>query len=140
MELQLGVFGIFPNSHENKRKQNAPTIFVRHVAFHACLSSHSNHSTYSPDESQLSLIAGKKPEYPQLEPHVRVKMVQVLWSPVYICGLNLVWVTIIWRKMWSDYYKKEAGTLGWVGIDKTSVIIGKETLLSNNEALQQVKP
>ena len=29
---------------------------------------------------------GKKSEYPQLEPHVWIKMVQVLGSPVYICG------------------------------------------------------
>ena len=31
---------------------------------------------------------GKKPEYPQLEPHARTKMAQVLGSPVYICDEN----------------------------------------------------
>ena len=37
----------------NKRKQNTSTIFARCVAFRACLSSRSDHSTYGPDESRL---------------------------------------------------------------------------------------
>ena len=31
----------------------------------------------------------KKPEYPQFEPHARIKMAQVLGSPLYICGVNV---------------------------------------------------
>ena len=71
--------------HMTKCKQNASMIFSHCAAFHTCLSSCSDCNTYSPDESQLFLLQ-EKPEYSQFEPHARVKMVQVLGSPLYICS------------------------------------------------------
>ena len=39
--------------------------------------------TYAPDEPRL---CWKKPEDPKFKPHARIKMAQVLESPMYICG------------------------------------------------------
>ena len=50
MKLKLGVFGFLRG---NKRKQNASTIFARHAAFNACLSSRLDRSTYATDELRL---------------------------------------------------------------------------------------
>ena len=53
LELQLG-YSVFANqTRGNKCKQNMTPIFVRNAAFHACLSSHLDRSTYAPDKSQL---------------------------------------------------------------------------------------
>ena len=50
----IGGIQVFANhTRGNKRKQNVSTIFPRRAAFHECLSSHSDHSLYAPDESQL---------------------------------------------------------------------------------------
>ena len=50
----------------NKHKQNASTIFVRHVAFHACLLSCSERSAYNaPDESRL-FWSWEKPRIPPI--------------------------------------------------------------------------
>ena len=46
-ELQLEVFWVFANVHSNKRTLKVSTIFARHAAFHACLSSRSDHSRCS---------------------------------------------------------------------------------------------
>ena len=56
-------------------------------ALHTCLSSSSDSSRYTPDESRVFWLR-EKPEYPQLEPHVGIKMAQVLGSLVYICDAN----------------------------------------------------
>ena len=42
---------------------------------------------YAPDKPLLFGFR-EKPEDPQLEPHAETKMVQVLGSPLYICGSN----------------------------------------------------
>ena len=47
MELQLGVRIFADHTRGNKRKQNASTIFARRAAFHVCISSHSDRSTYT---------------------------------------------------------------------------------------------
>ena len=52
MGLKLGVFRFLPNTHAETHKQNASTIFARRTAFHACLFSHSDRSTYASDESR----------------------------------------------------------------------------------------
>ena len=66
--------------------------------FISLLSSRLDRSTYAPDESWLIWSC----EYPQLEPHVVIKMVQVLGSPVYICGLGKY---KIWKRCWLHSYK-----------------------------------
>ena len=45
-----GIWVFADNICGNKRKQNASMIFVHRAV---CLSSHSDHSTYAPDESRL---------------------------------------------------------------------------------------
>ena len=51
---QIEGFRVFADhARENKRKKNAPTIFARRAAFHACLFSRSERSTYTPDVSRL---------------------------------------------------------------------------------------
>ena len=87
MGLRLGYLDFCRPYTRKQRKQNVSTIFAHQVAFHACLPSGSDRSTYAPDKSVI-LIAGK-PEYPQFEPHVGIKMVQVLGSPLYICGTDI---------------------------------------------------
>ena len=44
MRLKLGVFRFFPTTHTNKSKTNTSMIIAHHKAFHACLSSCSDHS------------------------------------------------------------------------------------------------
>ena len=83
----IGGFRVFADhTRGNKHKQNVSMIFAPRAAFYACLSSHSDRSTYAPDESRL-FWSQEKLEYPQFEPHAGIKMVQVLASPVYICGM-----------------------------------------------------
>ena len=55
MELQLGVLGFLPTTPvETYMQTKVCERFSRAVwPFHAHLSSHSDHSTYAPDESQL---------------------------------------------------------------------------------------
>ena len=72
------IQGFADHIRRKKRKQNASTIL--------CALSRMFISTYAPDESQL-FWSWEKLEYPQLEPHTRLKMAQVLRSPIYICGL-----------------------------------------------------
>ena len=55
---QIGGIRVFTD-HTGERKQNVSMIFARHAAFHACLSSRSDRTTYAPDESWLFLIMGK---------------------------------------------------------------------------------
>ena len=85
MELQLGDSGFY-RPHGNKHKQSSSMIFVHLVVFHACLSSHSV-LTHLTNHGYLKLR--EKPKYPLLESHAGIKMVQVLGSPVYICGEDL---------------------------------------------------
>ena len=60
-------------------------IFARRAALHAFVfPSRSDHSTYASDESRL-FWSREKPEYPQFESHVWIKMAQVLESLAYIC-------------------------------------------------------
>ena len=50
----IGGIQVFADhTHGNRRIQNASTIFASWVAFHACLSSGSDWSTYTPDELWL---------------------------------------------------------------------------------------
>ena len=71
----------------NEHKQNTSTTFVRrwrftHVYLHAQTAIHMhlmNHGYFD---------CGKNPEYPQSEPHARIKMVQVVGSPVCICDYS----------------------------------------------------
>ena len=79
-----GIWGFADSTHGNKRKKNASTTFTRCAAFHPCASSCSDLGTYAPDESRLIWLQ-ENPEYPQFEPHARLKMVQALECPVYIC-------------------------------------------------------
>ena len=56
--------------------------------------------TYAPDEhDELRLIIWlrENPKDPQFEPHARIKMVQVLGSPLYICGITQLFS--FWSKM-----------------------------------------
>ena len=85
---QSEVLGFLPTTTQ-MGKTDAFTIFVCHAVFYACLSSSSDHRTccmvtYGPDEPQVILVTGK-PKDPQLEPHARIKMMQVLGSLVYVC-------------------------------------------------------
>ena len=82
-----GIRVFADHTPRNKRKQNASTIFARCAAFHTCLPSCSDHSTYPSDESLL-FWSQEKPKYPQFEPHAGIKMVQVLGSPVFIFVLQ----------------------------------------------------
>ena len=71
--------------------------FLRAVQhFTHFLSSRSDHSTYTPDKSLL-FWSLEKPEYPQLEPHTKIKMALVLGSPVYIYGIISSW-------QWNHFY------------------------------------
>ena len=48
----IGGIKVFADhTSRHKRKQNVSTIFAHCVAFHTCVPSHSDHSTYGPDES-----------------------------------------------------------------------------------------
>ena len=88
MGLNLGVLDFVNHTRKNKRKTNAFMIFVRRAAFYACLSSRSYmQATYAPDEPWLFWLR-EEPEDTQIQPHVRIKMVQVLGSLVFICGVN----------------------------------------------------
>ena len=79
--LIRGIWIFVDHKRVIKCRQNASTTFVLCALFHACLSSHSDHSADAPDESQI-FWSQEKPEHPQVEP----KMEQVLGSPGYICG------------------------------------------------------
>ena len=102
MEFQLGVFRFLPSTptETNTHKMRPPSsCAVQHFTrFYQPLSSRSGRSTYAPDESRLIWSC----EYPQLEPHAGIKMVQVLGSPVYICGLGRY---KIWKRCWLHSYK-----------------------------------
>ena len=78
-----GIWDYADHTRRNKHKQNASTIFARRKAFHACFSSHSDRFTYAPEESRL-FWSLEKPKYSQFELHARIKMAQVLGSPLYI--------------------------------------------------------
>ena len=67
MELKLGIQVFAAHSHGNKCKQNASMIFARCGAFHTCLSSRSDHSTYI-HLTQLFWLQ-EKPRISPLEPH-----------------------------------------------------------------------
>ena len=77
------------HTHKNKRNTNAFTISARCAAFCAFFvfthRSQYRHVTYAPDEPQLVWLR-KSPEDSQIHPHTGIKMAQVLWSLVYICG------------------------------------------------------
>ena len=63
------------------------TISVRRAAFNACLFTlrpQQMQMAYAPDELRLFWL-WEKPEHPQFEPYARIKMAQVLGSPLYIC-------------------------------------------------------
>ena len=92
MELHLGYSGFCWPQVLKQTQRNSSMIFECCAAFHTCLSSRSDCSTYAPDESRL-FWSQEKPEYPQFEPHARIKMAQVLGSLVYICG----WISLVWN-------------------------------------------
>ena len=77
-------------------KKNASTISACHAAFYFVfifmLRPQLMQVTYTPDKLQLFWL-WEKPEDPQFEPHIGVKMVQVLGSPLYICGEELIYIT-----------------------------------------------
>ena len=54
----IGGTGVLPPPHA-ETNVNKTLIFTRSATFHACLSSHSDRSTYAPDKSWLPLIVGK---------------------------------------------------------------------------------
>ena len=97
----VGGYSGFCHPHTQKQ-----TKYVHHLlvlcsilcVFISLLSSRSDRSTYAPDESRLIWSC----EYPQLEPHAGIKKVQVLGSPVYICGLGRY---KIWKRCWLHSYK-----------------------------------
>ena len=76
MELQLGVFGFLLTTHA-EAQTNASTIKRVYLYTHTAV--------HSPWRIKV-IFTAENPEYPQLEPHVGIKMMQVLGSPVYICG------------------------------------------------------
>ena len=81
MELHLRCSGLCrPNTRGNKLKQNTSTIFACHAAFHACLSSRSDCIW----QITVILIEGKT-LIPNWSPMPRIKIAQVLGSPVCIC-------------------------------------------------------
>ena len=78
MELQLGGIQVFAN-HKLKQMQTKCDLRVQrfmHVYLQAQTVIHN-----APDEPLLFWLR-EKPEYPQLEPHARIKMAQFLGSPV----------------------------------------------------------
>ena len=77
----IGVFKFLPTTHtETNTNKMCPRSSCTMGYFTCGLSSCSDHSTYTLDKSSQ-----EKPEYPQLEPHARIRIVQVLGSLVYIC-------------------------------------------------------
>ena len=80
MGLKLGVFKTQTKCVHNLR---APCGIFMHVYLHAqtaAVHTHlMNHGYFD---------RGENPEFPQFEPHARIKVVQVLGSPLYICGLG----------------------------------------------------
>ena len=83
---QIGGLCVLPPMHA-KTRNNASTIFTCHGVFHTCLSSRSDCSRcrwhYAPDQSRLFWFR-ENIKNPQFE-HARIKMAQVLGSPLYIC-------------------------------------------------------
>ena len=73
----------------NKTNQNASMIFAHRAVFHTMFI-FTLRPQYSDahDKSRLSW-SREKPEYPNWSPCAWIKMVQVLGSPVHICGCNL---------------------------------------------------
>ena len=78
-----GILVFADHTRGNKRKQNASTIFARCAAFHTFIFTLRLQDICSWWITVI-LIAGKT-RIPQLEPNTRIKMAQVLGSPIYIC-------------------------------------------------------
>ena len=102
-KTRIGGIPVFTNhTRGNKHKQNASTIFTCYATFHRCLSSRSDRSPYVPDESHL-FWSRQTPAHPYLEPHARIKMVQVLGSLVCICASDpLLLRTYVRVYLWID--------------------------------------
>ena len=66
MELQFGVFEFLPTTRGNKRKQNASMISAYCAAFHTCLFSCSDRSTWAPDESRFFFLYVRKTRIPPI--------------------------------------------------------------------------
>ena len=64
---------------KSKRKINEFTIFSRHAAFNACLSSRSNQPTW---QTTIILIT-EKSRRPQFEPHAGIKMGHQSWYAIH---------------------------------------------------------
>ena len=83
-----GVFGFLPTTHAetdaNKMRSRSSCAVQR---FKRVYLPSSDRSTYTRDKSWLFWLR-EIPKYLQLEPHAGIKMVQVLGSPVYICGFG----------------------------------------------------
>ena len=84
---QIGGLRVFANhTHRNKCKTNASTIFAHRAAFytfylHAQTTVDAG-DIYAPDEPRLFWLR-EKPKDPKFENYARIKMAQVLGSPVY---------------------------------------------------------
>ena len=89
MGLKLGVFGFLPTTHAetNANKMHPQSMRAMWLFTHVYLHAQTPVHTCAPDESWL-FWSQEKPEYPQFEPHARIKMAQVLGSLLYICGLD----------------------------------------------------
>ena len=84
---KIGSLRVFADHiRKNKSKTNSSTIFASRAAFCMCLSS------LTLRRQQMQVTYGYfdygKPRDPQFEPHGGETMVQVLGSPLYICGLR----------------------------------------------------
>ena len=87
MELRLVVFEFLLTTCETKHKQSVSPIFAGHA--------YGISSVFIFMFSQQHILIMGKPEYLQLEPHARRKMVPILEAPVLICGIYSIHATTI---------------------------------------------
>ena len=89
--LKLGVFRFLPTTHTTTITKQMHPRFSRTVQclriFIFTLRQQYMQVTYAPDELWLCWLQ-EKPEDPQFEPHARIKIMQFLWSSLFICGSN----------------------------------------------------
>ena len=91
---QIGGFQVLPTRHVETNANKICSRSLRAVRhFYACLSSRSDRSTYTLTNHGY-FDREKNPKYP----YARIKMAQVLRSPLYICGRTTSLLTcMIWR-------------------------------------------
>ena len=87
--LKLGVFGDLANhARKSKRKANMSTTFARCPAFLSIFTLRLQYMqvTFAPEKPVILIT--EKPTDSQFDPHARIKMAQVVGSPLRICGAD----------------------------------------------------